>query len=59
MTQLIKYLYSLKTVDGVDLWKSQRKTCILGFATAIKSILEISKKITCQSKFSIYFNLQI
>jgi len=51
MTQLIKYLYSLKTVDGVDLWKSRRKTFILGFATAIKSILEISKKLLANQIF--------
>jgi len=51
MTDLIKYLYSLKTIDGVDLWKSRRKTFILGFATAIKSIFEISKKLLASQHF--------
>jgi len=51
MTQLIKCLYSLKTVCGVDLWISRRKTFILGFATAIKSILEIFKKLLANQSF--------
>jgi len=52
MTQLIKYiLYSLKTVDGLDLWKSRRKTFILGFATAVKSIFEITKKLLANQCF--------
>jgi len=39
------YLYSLKTVDGVPLWKSQRKTFIIGFVTSIKPIINISRPI--------------
>lgn len=37
----IQYLYSLKTLTGQYLWKSKRKTFILGFAAAIKSTLAI------------------
>ncbi|KAF0749325.1 THAP-type domain-containing protein, partial [Aphis craccivora] len=39
MNRHITYLYSLKTIDGVPLWKSQRITFIIGFATSIKSII--------------------
>lgn len=35
----IQYLYSLKTVKGQYLWKSKRKTFVLGFAAPVKSTL--------------------
>ncbi|KAE9521864.1 hypothetical protein AGLY_017746 [Aphis glycines] len=51
MNSHIKYLYSLKTIDGVPLWKSQRKTFIIGFATSIKSIINISKDLLVNHGF--------
>lgn len=43
MNDNIKYLYSLKQINGKPLWMSKRRTFIIGFATAIKSVLLISK----------------
>ncbi|KAF0752080.1 THAP-type domain-containing protein [Aphis craccivora] len=51
MNSHITYLYSLKTIDGVPLWKSQRKTFIIGFATSIKSIINISKDLLVNHGF--------
>ncbi|KAE9532787.1 hypothetical protein AGLY_009868, partial [Aphis glycines] len=42
---------SLKTINGVPLWKSQRKTFIIGFATSIKSIINISKDLLVNHGF--------
>jgi len=51
MNSHIMYLYSLKSVDGVPLWISQRKTFIIGFATSIKSIINISKDLLVNHGF--------
>ncbi|KAF0709667.1 THAP-type domain-containing protein [Aphis craccivora] len=51
MNSHITYLYSLKTIDEVPLWKSQRKTFIIGFATSIKSIINISKDLLVNRGF--------
>lgn len=40
-----RYLYSLKEVSGKPLWMTRRKTFIIGFATAIKSIIWISRNL--------------
>jgi len=51
MNSHIKYLYSLKTIDGVPLWKSQRKIFIIGFATSIKSTINTSKDLLVNHGF--------
>lgn len=42
---IIKYLFSLKTIEGKPLYCSGRKTFIYGFSIAARSILDISREI--------------
>lgn len=51
MKNHIEYLYSLKTLTGQHLWKSKRKTFIIGFATAVKSTLAIAKDLLMNHNF--------
>lgn len=51
MKNNIDYLYSLKTATGQDLWKSKRKTFILGFAASIKSTIAIAKDLLMNQNF--------
>ncbi|KAL4089536.1 hypothetical protein QTP88_024556 [Uroleucon formosanum] len=53
MKNNIEYLYSLKTVIGDYLWKSKRKTFIIGLATAVKSksTLSIAKDLLANHIF--------
>lgn len=44
-------MYSLKTVTGEYLWKSKRKTFIIGLATAVKSKLAIAKDLLANHSF--------
>lgn len=45
MMQILKYLYSLTDLKGEPLYRSPRKTFILGFAALVKSTLAISKEL--------------
>ncbi|KAL4090577.1 hypothetical protein QTP88_025382 [Uroleucon formosanum] len=51
MKNNIEYSYSLKTVTGEYLWKSKRKTFIIGLATALKSTLAIAKDLLANHSF--------
>jgi len=51
MKNNIDYLYSLKTATGQDLWKSKRKTFILGFAASIKSTIAIVEDLLINQNF--------
>ena len=43
LNRLIDYLTSLKTLNGRPLYKSRRKTFVIGFISAARSIINISK----------------
>ncbi|KAI5716664.1 hypothetical protein M8J76_010347 [Diaphorina citri] len=45
MMGIVKYLYSLTTIDNTPLYESNRKTFVIGFGAAVKSILAISKSL--------------
>lgn len=57
MNIVIKYLYSLKTVGDKYLYQSNRKTFILGFAVACKSVLAIARKLLLQPNSEFKFVL--
>jgi hypothetical protein len=48
---IMEYLYSLKTVTSQYLWKSKRKTFIIGFATDVKSTITITKDLLVNHSF--------
>lgn len=48
---ILNYLYTLRTMEGVPLYMSLRKTFVVGFAAAVKSVLTISKYLLNSTSF--------
>lgn len=51
MLGIIEYLYTLTTVQNIPLYQSNRKTSVIGFGAAVKSILAISRNLLSTSNF--------
>lgn len=45
MMGIVEYLYSLTTIGNIPLYQSDRKTFVIGFGAAVKSILAVSKSL--------------
>lgn len=48
---ILDYLFSLTTIEGVPLYTSSRKTFLIGFAAAVKSIFSISRTLLNDEHF--------
>ncbi|ESN94254.1 hypothetical protein HELRODRAFT_164060 [Helobdella robusta] len=49
------YLLSLKNLDGVNTYKTQRKMCIMVFCKTINSIIDISKELLNEQPFAMTY----
>ena len=55
--KLSKYIFNLRTIDGDVLWKSKRKTVILGFAASIQSVKAVVEELLHRNLFPYKFEM--